>query len=622
MHSFRRGSRSARNFMAAAAGIKFSVTGYNTCPYYVKAKNALLGVKALKDDVEVEVIEHSSRDDFRAYWFQQREKLGEKASNHGSSPAVWMNDTEFVGGCDSTIAMLKNNYMNNNSAVSKLPTIKHDNDIVNPELDAGKYQYDVVVIGGGSGGLAFAKEAAENGAKVCVLDFVKPSWQGTTWGLGGTCVNVGCIPKKLMHQAALLGSSVEDAKSFGWEITGEGKVKHDWSKMVTGVQDHISSLNFGYRVALKEKNVEYKNALGAFKDAHTLELTDKRGKKSEITARRIVVAVGGRPKPLDIPGGELAISSDDLFSLSTAPGKTLVIGASYVALECAGFLTGLGYDATVMVRSILLRGFDQQVADMIGSYMEEEGTKFIRSCVPTKIEKTAEGKLLVSYVNADTKEESSAEFDSVFVATGRFADTEKLNLPAAGLIAEKDGKFKCHGEQTNVPHIYALGDVLSGRPELTPVAIAAGRMLARRLFGNNTEALDYDKIPTTVFTPLEYGCIGFSEEDALAKFGAENIEVYHSAFTPLEWTIPEHRPKNKCYAKLIINKADSDRVVGFHILGPNAGEVTQGWAAAMRLGATYQTFTETVGIHPTVAEEFTTLTVSKSSGDSADKGGC
>jgi hypothetical protein len=169
------------------------------------------------------------------------------------------------------------------------------------------------------------------------------------------------------------------------------------------------------------------------------------------------------------------------------------------------------------------------------------------------------------------------------------------------------GKLNCKGEQTNVPHIYAIGDVVSGNPELTPVAIMAGKLLAKRLYANGTEGMDYDRIPTTVFTPLEYGCCGLSEEDAIARYG-DQLEVYHSNYTPLEWTIVESRPHNKCYVKLLVNKADSNRVVGFHILGPNAGEITQGWACAVKLGATYETFSSTVGIHPTTAEELTTLT--------------
>jgi pyruvate/2-oxoglutarate dehydrogenase complex dihydrolipoamide dehydrogenase (E3) component len=278
---------------------------------------------------------------------------------------------QFIGGCDATIDWIKKNYMSG-ASVSRQPHVSHTND----SGTSGSYQYDLIVIGGGSGGLACSKEAALLGAKTVCLDYVKPSWQGTTWGLGGTCVNVGCIPKKLMHQAALLGEGLKDAKSYGWNVPGD--ITHDWAAMVGAVQDHIASLNFGYRVALREKGVVFENSLGSFVDSHTIQCVDKKGKTKTITGRRIVIAVGGRPKPLDIPGGELAISSDDLFSLSAAPGKSLVIGASYVALECAGFLVGLGYDVTVLVRSILLRGFDQQCAELIGAYMVAHGTKLVR----------------------------------------------------------------------------------------------------------------------------------------------------------------------------------------------------------------------------------------------------
>jgi pyruvate/2-oxoglutarate dehydrogenase complex dihydrolipoamide dehydrogenase (E3) component len=266
--------------------------------------------------------------------------------------------------------------------------------------------------------------------------------------------------------------------------------------------------------------------------------------------------VGGRPTRLDIPGGELALSSDDLFSLATPPGKTLVVGASYVALECAGFLAGMGYDTTVMVRSILLRGFDLQCADMIGDHMEAHGAKFQRSRVPTRIERTEDGRLRVfskgvseGSGGAGGEAETSDVYDTVFTAVGRYADTAKLNLEAAGVVAGKDGKLVTVGEQTNVPHIYAIGDVVKGAPELTPVAIAAGKYLARRLYGKSTEGMDYDRIATTVFTPLEYGTVGLSEEAAKEKLGEDNVEIFHSFFTPLEYSIVEERPKNKCYAK-------------------------------------------------------------------------
>ena len=222
-----------------------------------------------------------------------------------------------------------------------------------------QHDYDLVVIGGGSGGLSCAKEAARLGYNVACLDFVKPSPPGTTWGLGGTCVNVGCIPKKLMHQAALLGEGLKDAQEFGWNL-GEGKPEHDWQKMVENIQSHVKGLNWGYKVQLREKKVKYLNELGRFRAPNTLELTDKKGKKREITAANFVVAVGGRPKYPDIPGAqEYCITSDDVFSLPKNPGNTLIVGGSYIALETAGFLRGLGINVTVMV-SIIYAIFNQK----------------------------------------------------------------------------------------------------------------------------------------------------------------------------------------------------------------------------------------------------------------------
>ncbi|OXB83595.1 UNVERIFIED_CONTAM: hypothetical protein H355_011414, partial [Colinus virginianus] len=487
------------------------------------------------------------------------------------------------------------------------------------------YDYDLIVIGGGSGGLAAAKEAAKYDKKVMVLDFVTPTPLGNSWGLGGTCVNVGCIPKKLMHQAALLGQALQDSRKFGWQFTEE--VKHNWMTMTESVQNYIGSLNWGYRVALREKKVTYENAYGEFVGPHTVKATNKRGVEKLYTAERFLIATGERPRYLGIPGDkEYCISSDDLFSLPYCPGKTLVVGASYVALECAGFLAGLGLDVTVMVRSILLRGFDQDMANKIGEYMEEHGINFIREFVPIKVEQVEEGtpgRLKVTAKSTKDDQVIEGEYNTVLLAIGRDACTRKIGLDKVGVkINEKTGKIPVDDmEQTNVPYIYAIGDILQDRLELTPVAIQAGRLLVRRLYAGSTTKCDYVNVPTTVFTPLEYGACGYSEENAIQKFGEENIEVYHSHFWPLEWTVPS-RDNNKCYAKIICNIQDNERVVGFHVLGPNAGEVTQGFAAAMKCGLIKEQLDSTIGIHPVCAEVFTTLSITKRSGESTLQSGC
>lgn len=487
------------------------------------------------------------------------------------------------------------------------------------------YEYDLVVIGGGSGGLAAAKEAGKLGKKVALCDFVKPTPIGTSWGLGGTCVNVGCIPKKLMHQTAILGKGIEDASKFGWKIDHES-VQHGWDSMVEGVQNYIASLNWGYRVALREKNVTYLNAYAEFIDSHTIKTTNRRGAEKVITANNVIIAVGERPKYPDLPNvKELCITSDDLFSLPHCPGKTLVIGASYVALECAGFLKGLGLDVTVMVRSIFLRGFDQDMAERVGAYLEKDGIRVLRRCVPVafeKVEDSQPGRVKVTGKSTETEDVTVDEYNTVLIAIGRESCTKTIGLENAGVQYMKNGKIVTdERDQTNVPNIFSIGDNAQGKPELTPVAIQAGFLLARRLFAESSTLCDYENVPTTVFTPLEYSACGLSEKKAAEKYGADNIEVYHSEFWPLEWTVPG-RGESDCYAKVITNLSDGERVVGIHYLGPNAGEVMQGFAAAMKCGLTKDKLDETIGIHPTTAEVFTVLQVTKRSGESVKSSGC
>lgn len=487
----------------------------------------------------------------------------------------------------------------------------------------GTFDYDLAVIGGGSGGLACAKEAVNKGARVAVLDYVTPSPQGTKWGLGGTCVNVGCIPKKLMHQAALLGESIHEAAAYGWEIPSRDQIKINWSSLTQAVQDHIKSVNWVTRVDLRDKKIEYINGLGEFKDPHTIIATMKNGSKKEITAKNVVVAVGGRPHYPDIPGAmEYCISSDDIFSLSRPPGKTLVVGAGYIGLECAGFLNSLGYSATVLVRSVPLRGFDQQMATTVTNEMEMKGVTFHHRCVPLSVEKLESGQLKARWLNTELQQQSEDIFDTVLLATGRYALTKALNLDAAGVnCVTESGKIAAAAEQTNVPHIYAVGDVLEGRPELTPVAIHAGRLLARRIFASGTQQMDYENVATTVFTPLEYGCVGLSEETAVQRFGADNIEVYHAYYKPTEFFIPQRNIRN-CYLKAVAHLEAPQKILGLHFVGPVAGEVIQGFAAAVKCGITMEQLINTVGIHPTVAEEFTRLNVTKRSGKDPNPASC
>ncbi|XP_026329399.1 thioredoxin reductase 2, mitochondrial isoform X7 [Hyposmocoma kahamanoa] len=487
----------------------------------------------------------------------------------------------------------------------------------------GTFDYDLAVIGGGSGGLACAKEAVNHGARVAVLDYVTPSPQGTKWGLGGTCVNVGCIPKKLMHQAALLGESIHEAVSYGWQIPDLDSIKINWANLTESVQNHIKSVNWVTRVDLRDKKIEYINGLGEFKDPHTIVATLKNGSKKELTAKHVVLAVGGRPNYPDIPGAiEYCISSDDIFSLGHPPGKTLVVGAGYIGLECAGFLNSLGFPATVLVRSVPLRGFDQQMASMITNEMEQRGVNFEHKTIPLSIEKLESGKLKARWLNTQTQEQKEDVFDTVLMATGRYALTKALNLDVAGVkCLSETGKVIADTEQTNVAHIYAVGDVLEGRPELTPVAIHAGRLLARRIFADSPHQMDYENVATTVFTPLEYGCVGLSEEAAIQRFGTENIEVYHQFYKPTEFFIPQRNIRN-CYLKAVAMRAAPQKVLGLHFVGPVAGEVIQGFAAAIKCGLTMEHLMNTVGIHPTVAEEFTRLNITKRSGKDPNPASC
>lgn len=515
-------------------------------------------------------------------------------------------------------------------------------------------------------------------------------------------VNVGCIPKKLMHQAAIVGEHVREAHEWGWSATAAAAdtaaasdakaaaaaaptplvARHSWSTLVSAVQSHIKSLNFGYRSRLlKDRNITYANMKGRFLTARTVQGTDAQGNTKVFTARKhVVIAVGGRPKYPSIPGArELAITSDDIFSLPRAPGRTLIVGAGYIALETAGFLAGLGVDVSVMARSRFLRGFDHDISEKIVAHMQRHGVRIVRDCIPKKLERlTPEGKITVSFAKTTEgtdQQSQTEEYDTVLFAIGREPCTNDLGLDAAGVSVDQSstgmhGKILLDGEgfstvstnapprdpdETTAPGVFALGDVAKNRPELTPVAIGSAKLLARRLYSPadppsdavsaHYRSLDYAATPTTVFTPLEYGCVGWSEEHA-SRALAGKIEVYHSHFQPLEWTIP-HREDNACYVKIICTQVSdvelariesitdpstrhhaqlramrSQRVVGLHFLGPHAGEVLQGFAVAFSKGLTREDLEHAIGIHPTAAEEVLNADITKRSGQDPQKTGC
>lgn len=576
----------------------------STCPFCTKIKNLLTEKRLFFKVLELDQKENGA---------ELQTTLAE-FSGQRTVPNVFIHG-KHIGGCDDTLRL--------DQAGTLMSTVAAGAD-ADATASGPSADYDLVVIGGGSGGLAASKEAARYGAKVALLDYVTPSPLGTKWGLGGTCVNVGCIPKKLMHQAALLAHGMEDAPHYGWPANKEAANGHQWDTLRDNVQDHIGSINWGYRKQLREESVEYVNALGRFVDASTVEATDKAGKVRQLTAKRFLLATGERPRYPSCPGArELAVTSDDLFSMASCPGETVVVGASYVALECAGFLAALGLKVTVLVRSILLRGFDQQMAGLIGQYMAAHGVEFQYGLVPSEIklkEGTGSRKVLTARKNDGT--EVAFECDTVLLAIGRDPCTSDLGLDKVGVALSKTGKVVVDADEcTSVKHISAIGDIGLGRPELTPAAIQAGRQWAQRIYGGATLLTDYTKVATTVFTPIEYGCCGLSEEAATEKFGDADIEVFHTYFKPLEWTVA-HREDNACYLKLICRKSDELRVIGLHYLGPNAGEVTQGYAVAITAGATKATFDNTIGIHPTCSEVFTTLETTKSSGQSAEAAGC
>ena len=442
------------------------------------------------------------------------------------------------------------------------------------------YDFDLFVIGGGSAGVRLARISAGHGARVGVAE--ERFW-------GGTCVNVGCVPKKIMVNAAEYGMWAEDAAAFGWRMENHG---HDWAVLAAKRDAEVARLSGIYGKLLGGAGATSFDARATFLDAHTLDVGGK-----TVTAERIVVATGGRITKLDIPGAELGLVSDDLFTLKALPKRVAVIGGGYIGLEFAGLLRGLGAAVEVFYRAELpLRGFDGDIRTAVVEAMEAQGITMNAGVMPTRIAKLGE-QLMVSLSN-----NAMREVDAVFFCTGRAPNTPGLGLERAGVITGKNGVIPVDDDHaTNIPHIYAIGDV-TDRVNLTPMATAVGHALADTLFGNKPRRASYENVPSAVFTSPPIGTVGLSEEEAAAR---GPVDIYVTRFTPMRHTI-SGRPGRRTLMKLVVDQK-TQRILGAHMLGEDAAEIMQGIGIAVVMGATKQDFDRTIGIHPTAAEEFVTL---------------
>ncbi len=445
-----------------------------------------------------------------------------------------------------------------------------------------EYEYDLVVIGGGSGGVRAARMSAGYGARVAIVE-------DRYWG--GTCVNVGCVPKKLYYYASHFSEAFKDSKGFGW--SGDERV-FDWETLKRNRATEISRLNKIYQNILGAADVEIIDGHGRILTPHTVEIDGKR----QLTAKHILIATGGWPYIPDFPGKEHVVSSNEVFDLPQFPKTMVVVGGGYIAIEFAGIFNGLGVDVHQVYRGdVLLRHFDMSVREVITEEVARKGVKLALGTNVVAIEKSAVGRLEVQLTNG-----SPIEADAVLYATGRTPNFHNLGLENVELRLTAKGTVDVDDYyQSSVPSIYALGDVIHTQ-ELTPVALAEGMVLARHLFGGGAEPLDYDYIPTAVFSQPNIACVGLTEEKARATLG--EIIVFESNFTHMKNTLGGS--KSRTYMKILVERS-SDRVVGMHMVGEEAGEIIQGFAAAMKAGITKAVLDSTLGIHPTAAEEFVTM---------------
>ena len=444
------------------------------------------------------------------------------------------------------------------------------------------YDFDLFVIGAGSGGVRAARFAAGFGARVAVAE---------SRYLGGTCVNVGCVPKKLLVYGAHFAEDFEQASGFGWSL---GEANFDWTTLIANKNREIERLNGIYRNLLTNSGVSLFEGHARIVDAHTVEVNGQRH-----STERILIATGGWPQIPDIPGREHAISSNEAFFLKQLPKRVLVVGGGYIAVEFASIFHGLGATTSLLYRGdLFLRGFDGAVREHLRDELSKKGLDLQFNADIASIERQADGSLA-----ATLKDGRVLEADCVFYATGRRPMLDNLGLENVKVKLDKRGYIEVDDLfQTSTPSILALGDVI-GRVQLTPVALAEGMAVARRLFKpEEYRPLDYSMIPTAVFSLPNIGTVGLSEEQAIEA--GHKVKIFESRFRPMKLTLTEN--PERTLMKLVVD-ADSDRVLGCHMVGPEAGEIVQGLAVALKAGATKQIFDETIGVHPSAAEEFVTL---------------
>lgn len=451
--------------------------------------------------------------------------------------------------------------------------------------------YDYIAIGGGSGGIASINRAASYGKKCAIIEAKH---------LGGTCVNVGCVPKKVMFYGAQVAEAINNyAPAYGFDVEVK---KFDYAKLVESRQAYIGRIHASYNNVLAKNNVDVLNGFARFKDAKTIEVSYADGSTELVTADHILIATGGRPSIPAVKGAEYGIDSNGVFALNELPKRVAVVGAGYIAVELAGVLNSLGSETHLFVRQHApLRNQDPLIVETLVEVLEQDGIQLHTKALPEEVVKNGDGSLTLKL--QDGRETT---VDTLIWAIGREPATDVINLEVTGVKTNSRGQIIVDKYQnTNVPGIYAVGDIIEGGIELTPVAVAAGRRLSERLFNNKpNEHLDYNLVPTVVFSHPPIGTVGLTEPQAIEQYGEENVKVYKSSFTAMYTAVTEHR--QPCRMKLVC-VGKEEKIVGLHGIGFGVDEMIQGFAVAIKMGATKADFDNTVAIHPTGSEEFVTM---------------